>query len=197
MELVAGGREIGGACGHPCTQQVHAHGAGANACRVYVRGMRGLTFTSSSGTAGSTPTSQPNTCWCVHPFQNLAGNAFFAPGSRVLSRVLGRWTTPRAEMHIQFRLTLRVTHKVLHPHLPLEGKQARAQRNLSSKKPRQTERPDHPSITVRQTKWSKNTSGRSQNEGHKESQPKFKPYFKSLFCYCGCSGLRCLTRLRA
>ena len=45
----------------------HADGAGANAYRVYVRGVRGLTLTSSGGTAGSTPTSQPNTRWCVHP----------------------------------------------------------------------------------------------------------------------------------
>ena len=60
MKCVAGGRGNGGACGDPCTQ-VHAHGAGANACRVYVRGMRGLTFTSYGGTVGSTPTLQPNT----------------------------------------------------------------------------------------------------------------------------------------
>ena len=66
----------------------HAHGVGANVYRVYVRGVRGLTLTSSGGTAGSTPTSQPNTCWCVHPLQNFASDAFSAPGSCVLSRVL-------------------------------------------------------------------------------------------------------------
>ena len=62
---------------------------------------------------------------------------------------------------------------------------------------RETERSDHPSITVRQTSWWKSTSRSSQNEGHSESQPKFIPYLKSLLCYCRCSGLRCLTRLKA
>ena len=56
MKCVAGGCGNGGVCSDPCTQ-VHADGAGANACRVYVRGMRGLTFMFSGGTAGSTPTS--------------------------------------------------------------------------------------------------------------------------------------------
>ena len=37
----------------------------------------------------------------------------------------------------QFLLTQRVTHKVLRTYFPLESKQARAQRNLSSQKPRQ------------------------------------------------------------
>ena len=35
----------------------HAHGASANAYRVYVRGVRGLTLTPSGGTAGIAPTS--------------------------------------------------------------------------------------------------------------------------------------------
>ena len=66
----------------------HAHGAGANTYRVYVRSVRGLTLTSSGGTAGSTSTSQRNTCWCVHPLQNFASDTFSAPGSHVLYRVL-------------------------------------------------------------------------------------------------------------
>ena len=37
----------------------------------------------------------------------------------------------------QFLLTQRVTHKVLRTYFPLESKQARAQRDLSSQKPRQ------------------------------------------------------------
>ena len=117
----------------------HAHGAEANAYRVWVRGVRGLTLTSSGGTAGSTPTSQPNTCWCVHPLQNFTSDAFSAPGSRVLSRVLrtlNNASSKELQLH-QFILTQRVTHKVLRTPFPLESKQARAQRNLSSQKPRQ------------------------------------------------------------
>ena len=54
----------------------------------------------------------------------------------------------------QFLLTQRVTHKVLRTYFPLESKQARAQRNLSSQNlDRETEKLDHPSITVRHTKW--------------------------------------------
>ena len=118
----------------------HAHGAGANTYRVYVRGVRGLTLTSSGGTAGSTPTSQPNTSWCVHPLQNFASDAFFAPRSRVLSPVLrtlnnaSSWSCSSISFCL---LTQRVTHKVLRTPFPLESKQARAQRNLISQKPRQ------------------------------------------------------------
>ena len=92
----------------------HAHGAGANAYRVYVRGVRGLTLASSGGTTGSTPIP------CA-----LSG------ASNVEQRL-----EQMLQLH-QFLLTRRVTHKVLRTYFPLESKQARAQRNLSSQKPRQ------------------------------------------------------------
>ena len=86
----------------------------------------------------------------------------------------------------QFLLTQRVTHKVLRTAFPLESKQARAQRNLSSQKLRQGNREIRPPFDHRTSNEVVEKHARElANEDHSESQPKFILYLKSLLYYCG------------